>query len=72
MANYAVSKTVTTVPLTTTSSATAVVVSAGGYVNLKDRPRQPVHAAAMTLLLNAEQAMQGAADTSAPVEESDR
>ena len=39
------------------------VVSGYGYVNLKDRPRQPVQRRGDDLItLNAEQAMQGAAD----------
>jgi NADH dehydrogenase/NADH:ubiquinone oxidoreductase subunit G len=43
-----------------------------GYVNLKDRPRQPVQRRGNDLItLNAEQAMQGGR-YSAPVEESDR
>ncbi|CCK03388.1 NADH-ubiquinone oxidoreductase chain G [Cronobacter sakazakii 701] len=49
-------KTATTVPLTTT-------LFGYGYVNLKDRPRRPVQRRGDDLItLNAEQAMQGAAD----------
>ena len=59
--NCVVSKTVITVPLTTDPRDRGRF--GYGYVNLKDRPRQPVQRRGDDLItLNAEQAMQGAAD----------